>query len=371
MMPTAPPSASTPPADTAAASAPGDGRLAYHDVIAPLLATGCGKCHGDTKQKGKLRVDSIGALSAGGKTGAGIVPGNSSQGTVLARLRLPVDDDKHMPPRDEPQLTSGQIAMLAFWIAQGATETLPASALPKGGTGLRPADKGARSETPATTVSTSAPASTAAAPPTTPAPAGGAPVATAALEVAPGQVALYRDVVAPLLARRCGECHSGKRSEGDMRVDDLAGLVAGKDLVPGKPADSPIVQRMSLPASNSDRMPPPEKPGVDAWEIAAVSAWVASGGKADSVVAASDLPAGVAKALNLPASPTVTPGSGAAEAAAGSAPPGAVVPLRASGCGSCEVGFRPAGVDLGAGVALVFALGMAARRRARRSSLSS
>ena len=55
-----------------------------------------------------------------------------------------------------------------------------------------------------------------------------------------------------------------------MRVDNLAKLVADKDLVPGKPGESPIVKRMSLPVNDSDRMPPPEKPPVDAWETAAV-----------------------------------------------------------------------------------------------------
>jgi len=185
--------------------------------------------------------------------------------------------------------------------------------------------------------------------------------------VGPGQVALYRDVVAPLLARRCGECHSGKHAEGDMRVDDLARLVADKDLVPGKPGDSPIVKRMALPASDSDRMPPPEKPPADAWEAAAVSAWVASGGTADTVVAASDLPASVVKALNLAASPAVAAASASAMAAtpttAESAPPGTVVPLRGAGCGSCAVGSRPAGSTFALGIAAALALGLGARRR--------
>jgi MYXO-CTERM domain-containing protein len=142
-------------------------------------------------------------------------------------------------------------------------------------------------------------------------------------------------------------------------VDNLAKLVADKDLVPGKPGDSPLVQRMALPANDSDHMPPPEKPQADAWEIAAVSAWVASGGAADSVVAANDLPASVVKALNLPASPVVA------------AAPGSVVPLRASGCGSCAIGSRPPGSTFALGIATVLglALGLGARRR-RRASIS-
>jgi MYXO-CTERM domain-containing protein len=185
--------------------------------------------------------------------------------------------------------------------------------------------------------------------------------------VGPGQVALYRDVVAPLLARRCGECHLGQHSEGGMRVDDLAKLVVDKDLVPGKPGDSPIVQRMGLAPNNADRMPPPEKPPVDAWETAAVAAWVTSGGKADSIVAVNDLPPGVAKALDLVASPAAAP---AASTATGSAPPGSVVPLRAAGCGSCAVGSGPEGSTFALGVAATLVLVLGARRR-REAAISS
>jgi hypothetical protein len=353
------------PAPSASASAAAtDGRFAYHDVIAPLLANGCGKCHGNGKQKGKLSVDSVAALTGGGKSGAGIVPGSGSQGTVLSRLRLPIDDDKHMPPRDEPQVSSGQVAMLAFWIARGASETEPASELPRGGVGLRPAQAAHAAEPAAAASATTS--STASSPAPPPAATISAPAASAPLVVGPGQVALYRDVVAPLLARRCGECHSGQHAEGGMRVDDLAKLVRDKDLVPGKPGDSPIVQRMALATSDSDRMPPPEKPPADAWETATVSAWVAKGGAAGSVVAVSDLPASVAKAMNLVASPTATATAApAASAATASAPPGSVVPLRASGCGSCAVGSQGRGSALATAMAAALALGLAARRRHR------
>jgi hypothetical protein len=356
MMPTA--SASSSSSASAAATPPAaDGKLAYHDVIAPLLSNACSKCHGNGKAKGKLSIGSIASLTAGGKSGAGIVPGSASQGTVLSRLRLASDDDKHMPPAEEPQLSSGQVAMLAFWIAHGADEAMPASELPKGGTGLRRPDASHTPKTaPSTTAPTPPPASASApVPPPAPAPA-------VHVEVGPGQVALYRDVVAPLLARRCGECHSGPHDEGGMRVDDLAKLVKDQDLVPGKPGSSPIVQRMSLPPSDDDHMPPKDKPQADAWEIAAVQAWVAAGAAADSVVAVSDLPASVVKGAGLVASPAVAPASSAATASA-TPPPGSVVPLRASGCGSCAVGSRVEGSAWGAGLALAFALGLATRRR--------
>jgi MYXO-CTERM domain-containing protein len=130
---------------------------------------------------------------------------------------------------------------------------------------------------------------------------------------------------------------------------------------------------MALPASDADRMPPPEKPPVDAWETAAVAAWVTSGGSADAVVVASTLPPSVARALNLPASPaaaTTTSASGTTSEVA-SAPPGTVVPLRASGCGSCAVGSTPEGPTFALGLATALGLVLATRRRRARTAVSS
>jgi uncharacterized membrane protein len=362
-----PGSSASAPALAASAELPAGGKLAYRDVIAPLLANACSKCHGSDKQKGKLRVDSIASLTAGGKSGAGIVPGNGAGGTVLGRLQLSADDDKHMPPRDEPQLTPGQVAMIAFWIARGADETLPASSLPHAGTGLRPS---AASHVPKPETSTTSPAAPTSSPPPPTAASGTPPLtspAEPALSVGPGQIALYRDVVKPLLARRCGECHGATHAESGMRVDDLAKLVKDQELVPGKPKDSPIVQRMALPANNADRMPPQEKPPVDAWETEAVSTWVAAGGAVDAVVATANLPASVLDALHLPAATAQTPAAASSTTPTASAPPGTVVPLRASGCGACTVGGPVDGPGLALASTMALTLGLRIRRVRRRS----
>lgn len=333
------------------------GRLAYRNVIAPLLATSCGKCHGDAKQKGKLRVDSIAALTTGGKSGAAITAGDVSHGTLLTRVHLPLSDDKHMPPSEEHQLTPAQVAMISSWIAHGANETMLASELPGGGASARTsvATANAKSAAP-----TSLPDAKPAELPNTP------------LVVGPGQIALYRDVVAPVLARRCGECHSGKRSEGGMRIDDLEALVRDQDMVPGKPETSPIVKRMALAANDSERMPPPEKPPAEAWETAAVSMWVAKGARADAVVATSDLPADVAQGMNAMATPGVTPAVTSQSTTSGksnagtSLPAGAVIAPRSSGCGACAVGSDTHGdSNLALAATALVALAFAIRRNAR------
>ncbi len=94
--------------------------FAYTDVIKPILQTKCYSCHGANKQKGKLRMDDQQLLMKGGKDGKVIEPGNADQSKMIKRLLLPVDNEDHMPPKEKPQPTESQIALLHWWISNGA-----------------------------------------------------------------------------------------------------------------------------------------------------------------------------------------------------------------------------------------------------------
>jgi uncharacterized membrane protein/mono/diheme cytochrome c family protein len=95
--------------------------IAYVDIIQPLLQTKCYGCHGKNKQKGKLRMDDIVRLMKGGKDGPVIVPGNAAKSEMVRRTSLPRDDDDHMPPKEKPQLTEQEIALIHWWVASGAS----------------------------------------------------------------------------------------------------------------------------------------------------------------------------------------------------------------------------------------------------------
>ena len=47
------------------------------------------------------------------------MPGNADNSDMIKRILLPDEDDKHMPPREKPQLTNEQIALLHWWIENG------------------------------------------------------------------------------------------------------------------------------------------------------------------------------------------------------------------------------------------------------------
>ena len=91
--------------------------------IQPILENNCVRCHhqGKEKPKGGLRLDVKEDFFKGGKGGAIVVPGDPSKSTVYTYTVLPVDDDDHMPPKDDaPPLTKEQTELLRKWILQGA-----------------------------------------------------------------------------------------------------------------------------------------------------------------------------------------------------------------------------------------------------------
>lgn len=93
----------------------------YKEEIKPLLQTRCVSCHGSLKQKGGLRLDSETFIKKGGKNGLVVVAGNLSKSILYANMLLPLDDEKHMPPKGKHQLSEIEIAIIKKWIAAGAS----------------------------------------------------------------------------------------------------------------------------------------------------------------------------------------------------------------------------------------------------------
>ncbi len=118
-----PPAGTPPPAATTGADA---GPLVFQRVILPLLEAKCNKCHNEDKSKGDLRMDTYAALIKGGQDekDKSVVPGKPDDSLVIKRLILPNDDDEHMPPDGKEQATKQELALLKWWIQEGASETL-------------------------------------------------------------------------------------------------------------------------------------------------------------------------------------------------------------------------------------------------------
>lgn len=95
--------------------------VVYTDIIHPIFEARCINCHNADKQKGDLRMDSPEFLTKGGEGGAVFVAGKSADSELMKRLLLPEDHDDHMPPEGKTQLTKEQVALLQWWIDQGAS----------------------------------------------------------------------------------------------------------------------------------------------------------------------------------------------------------------------------------------------------------
>lgn len=93
---------------------------AFALLIQPVLNEYCIRCHGAEKSKAKLRLDTAEYLFKGSKSGPVVHPGSAEQSLLIKRLRLPLDDDDHMPPSGKKQPDARELALLEWWINVGA-----------------------------------------------------------------------------------------------------------------------------------------------------------------------------------------------------------------------------------------------------------
>lgn len=102
--------------------------VVYADIVAPILERRCVQCHKEGKAKGRLRMDTMEMLLAGGKEGPAIEPGDSAKSNIVIRMELPEDDDERMPPDGKPGLEDYELMVVKWWIDTGADPLMTVSA---------------------------------------------------------------------------------------------------------------------------------------------------------------------------------------------------------------------------------------------------
>ena len=98
------------------------------------------------------------------------------------------------------------------------------------------------------------------------------------------RVSFQRQVL-PIFEARCIECHGPDKVKGSLRMDTVAHLF-GEDpewwtVVPGKPDESLLLERIELPADDPDAMPPKGDRLTPA-EITVIRDWIAEGAEDDA-----------------------------------------------------------------------------------------
>ena len=99
----------------------------FDSLIHPVLTARCGACHNPERRKGGLILTTAKGLFAGGRQGKVVVPGRADDSEMIIRLSLPPGHTDAMPP--DHAIPSAEIALIRWWIDQGASTEITLSAI--------------------------------------------------------------------------------------------------------------------------------------------------------------------------------------------------------------------------------------------------
>lgn len=95
--------------------------LVYEQIVNPILQSRCVQCHNAGKAKAGLRLDTPEMIKKGYEDGPVFRAGKGISSVLVKVCLLPEDDDHHMPPKGKTQLKESDIALMTWWIDQGAS----------------------------------------------------------------------------------------------------------------------------------------------------------------------------------------------------------------------------------------------------------
>ncbi len=96
-----------------------DSAVVFTQFIQPILKAKCTSCHNAGKLKGELMLHSIEGIKKGGENGAVLVARQVENSPLVQRIKLPKEEEEHMPPDGKKQITEDELALLEWWIAEG------------------------------------------------------------------------------------------------------------------------------------------------------------------------------------------------------------------------------------------------------------
>jgi Planctomycete cytochrome C len=102
------------------ASARAEEKVDFAKQVLPILQESCGKCHGEKKAQGKMRVHTAAALKEKWDADKKLITaGKPEESELYQRLVLPAEDKKRMPKGGDP-LAKDKIDLIGRWIKEGA-----------------------------------------------------------------------------------------------------------------------------------------------------------------------------------------------------------------------------------------------------------
>lgn len=90
---------------------------------------------------------------------------------------------------------------------------------------------------------------------------------------------IYQDVVASILDESCVKCHNSNKRKGELLMTNISQLIkggeSGPSIIQGNHEESELTQRLRLPDSNEEHMPPEGEKNLTDSEIRIIERWIA------------------------------------------------------------------------------------------------
>jgi len=100
---------------------------------------------------------------------------------------------------------------------------------------------------------------------------------------------IYKDLVKPILQKKCNACHNATKQKGKLRLDEpdliLKGGKNGVVVIAGNVEESELIKRLLLELNDEHHMPPKGKPQPTKQEIELLKWWITEGYSFDKKVA--------------------------------------------------------------------------------------
>ncbi|HUV97494.1 MAG TPA: c-type cytochrome domain-containing protein, partial [Acidobacteriaceae bacterium] len=104
---------------------------------------------------------------------------------------------------------------------------------------------------------------------------------------APAPGSFYAKHINPILDENCVSCHGEAKTKGGLRLDSYELLMRGGKhggvIIPGKPEQSLLLKRVTLPPDHKQFMPAEGKPPLKPEEIAWIRAWILDGASSTAI----------------------------------------------------------------------------------------
>ncbi|TXG38375.1 c-type cytochrome domain-containing protein [Seonamhaeicola maritimus] len=116
----------------------------------------------------------------------------------------------------------------------------------------------------------------------------------------PDSVKVYQHLVKPVLDAKCVSCHGDSKSSGNLLLNSQEGILEGGDeghaIAIGKPLESELFVRSTLPQSSKKFMPPKGDP-LTFSELKLIEWWIKEGASFEDAITAYEIPEDVKQLL--------------------------------------------------------------------------